>query len=104
MQSSERPASFCILRSAFCIRISSVLWTGEIVPFQYPVEDAVDELAGLLRAELFRDLDGLVDDHELGRVRLVEKLVDGHADDVAIDGGHARQAPVLGLSLDHVVD
>src|ERR1700754_1707917 len=77
---------------------------GQIVAFQNPVQYPVDELAGFLGPVLFGDLDGLIDDHQLRRVVLVEKFVDRHADDVAVHGGHAGEPPVLGLVLDHLVD
>src|SRR5438874_1514390 len=70
----------CQLSTANCQPASR----GKIVAFQNPVEDAVDELRRLLRAEFLGDLDGLVDDDQLRRVRLVQELVDGHADDVAV--------------------
>src|SRR5216684_1704702 len=76
----------------------------QIVPFQYPVEDAVDELRRLVVPELLGDLDGLVDHDELRRAALVQKFVDRHPDDVAIDDGHTREAPVVSLGLDHAVD
>src|SRR5262249_3963157 len=77
---------------------------GQIVTFEYPVQDAIDELRRLLRAELLGDLDGLVDDDQLRRVGLVQELVDRHADDVAVDHRHALEAPVVGLGHDHLVD
>src|SRR5690348_14014226 len=53
------------------------------------VEDAVDEAARLPRAELLGDLDGLVDGH-LGRyLILIQELVHGQAQDVAVDHRHA---------------
>src|SRR5260221_5637325 len=85
------------------------LWTdcrsrAEIVAFQNAVEDAVDELRRLIRAEFLGDLDGLIDDDELRRIVLVEELVNGHTHDVAVDDGHARETPVLRLRLNHVVE
>src|SRR3990172_8430131 len=72
--------------------------------FVDPIQDAVDEPAGLLGAELLRHLDGLVDGH-LGRdVRRPEQLEDAGAEDVAIHHGHPLQVPVLGVLGDQLVD
>src|SRR5215470_4728976 len=64
------------------------------------VEDAVDETARLPGAELLRDLDGLVDG-DLGRdLALLEQLVHGEPQDVAIDDRHPVEIPVLGVLRD----
>src|SRR5829696_5227301 len=67
------------------------------------VEDAVDELRGLVGREAARDLQRLVDGDRARRL-LVEELVDGHAQDVPVHDGHARDAPVLGARADALVD
>src|SRR5450759_1130444 len=72
----RRPAAtsaFCPLPSAFRSRI-------EIVAFQYPIQDAVDELRRLIRPELLGDLDSLIDDDELRSARLMKEFVDRHPD------------------------
>src|SRR5207244_1022088 len=72
--------------------------------FVDPVEDAVDEAARLLRAELLGDLDRLVD-HDLRRhLGGAEDLIDGHTQNVAVHDRHALEDPVLGVLLDHLVD
>ena len=45
------------------------------------VEEAVDEAPGIFRSEAFRELDGLVDDHELRNILLVKELINGQAQD-----------------------
>src|SRR5258707_9516701 len=56
----------------------------EIVSFQYPVEDSVDELRRFVVAVLLGDLDRFIDHDQLRCVAFVEELVDRHADDVAV--------------------
>src|ERR1051326_2034647 len=68
------------------------------------IENAVDEPARLRGAELLGDLDGLVD-HDLGgRLRAPAHLVAGEPQDVAVDGRHPLEVPVLGEPRDDVVD
>ncbi len=61
-----------------------------------PVEDAVDERGRVGRAVAAGQLDGLVEGDVGRRVGRVQQFVGAQAEDVAIDGGHARQPPVLG--------
>src|ERR1700686_2288157 len=75
--------------SGFCFLVSGFRSRSEIVSFQYPVEDSVDELRRFVVAELLGDLDRFVDDDELGGAALVQELVNRHPDDVAVDVGHA---------------
>src|SRR5438132_3674045 len=89
---------------ARCSRLAARHSRRQIVAFQDAIQDPVDELRRLLRAEFLGDLDGLIDDDQLWRVGLVQELVDGHADDVAIDHRHPRQPPVVRLLDDHLVD
>src|SRR5262245_28543425 len=72
--------------------------------FVHAVEDAVDEPARFLRAELLRDLDRLVD-HDPGR-RLAhpQELEDTLSENVAVDDGHPVDVPVLRVLRDHLVD
>src|SRR2546421_9542302 len=108
-----RPSAYCLLPSAFCllsrgrllavglpalalaVRLLVGMWGGVFlralaveVAFDC-VEDAVDELRGLVGGEAAGDLQRLVDGDGAWR-RLVEELVDGHAQDVAVNDGHAR--------------
>jgi hypothetical protein len=60
------------------------------------VEDAVDERPRVRGRVALAELDRLVD-HDLRRhVRAVLELVDRHAQDVAVDRGHALDVPVAG--------
>src|SRR5262245_20699329 len=68
------------------------------------VQDAVDELSGLLAPEALGDLDGLVDDHGGRGLGLVEELVDGDTEDVAVHRRHSLEAPVLRRLPDEAVD
>src|SRR5258708_7800022 len=77
---------------------------GEIVAFQNAIQNPIDELRGFRGAVPLGDLDRLVDDHQLRRLRLVQEFVDRHPDDVAVHDRHPREPPILGLGLDHVVD
>jgi hypothetical protein len=58
------------------------------------VEDAVDELRRLVGGEAPGDFERFVDG-DGARRRLVQELVDGQPQDIAIDDGHTRDAPVL---------
>src|SRR5258706_13962989 len=64
--------------SAFCPLPSAFRSRPEIVSFQYPVEDSVDELRRFVVAELLGDLDRFVDADKLRRAALVHELVDQH--------------------------
>ena len=50
------------------------------------------------------DFEGLVDDDGGGGVGEAEHLGDGGAEEVAVDDGHALDAPVLGVGFDEGVD
>src|SRR5437899_12957222 len=71
--------------------------------FVDPVEDAVDESARLLRAELLGDLDRLVDRDLHRHLGCPEHLVDGRAENVAVYDRHAFEVPVLGVLPDDLV-
>ena len=66
------------------------------LPLQHPVENTVDEPAGLSRAVSFGQFQSLVDGDLGGDLRTVEHLVCAEAQDVPIDGGHAVKPPVFG--------
>src|SRR5882724_1623868 len=72
--------------------------------FVNAIEQAVDEPARLLGAELLGDLDGFVDRDLRRHVRHPQELVDGEPKDVAVDDGHPIEIPVLGELHDGVVD
>ena len=59
------------------------------------VEDAVEEVDGLGSGVAAGDFEGLVDDDGDGGVGEAEHLGDGGAEQVAVDDGHALDAPVL---------
>src|SRR5215470_9407248 len=68
------------------------------------IEDAVDEAAGLVRAELLGHLERLVDRHLGWHVLHPEDLEHALPQDVAIDHRHAIEIPVLGELRDELVD
>ena len=65
-----------------------------------PLRKLMDSVRGVAAA----DFEGLVDDDGKGRGLEAEQLGDGHAQQIAIDGGHAIEAPVLGVGGDERVD
>ena len=67
------------------------------------IEYAVDELRGFVSREATRDLERFIDCYGAW-CRFVKKLVDGEAQDVAIDDRHARDAPVFGARADAFVE
>ena len=67
------------------------------------VEDAVDEGDGVVAGVAAGELEGFVDDDGGGEGALHE-FKDSEAEDVAIDGGHAFEAPMLRVSGDFFVD
>src|SRR5919106_2367630 len=71
---------------------------------QDAVQHAVDEPARLRCPELLGDLDRLVDGGLRRHLGLPEQLVHRHAQDVAIDHGHAVEVPVLGVLGQERVD
>ena len=84
-------------------RVDFRLLAGEVLGDG--VEDAVDEAAGLAGAEELADVDRLVDDDGLRRLLLGEgKLVDAHAQHVALDAADALDVPVLDAGGDVRVD
>ena len=68
------------------------------------VQDAVEEVDGLGTGVAAADFEGLVDDDGKGRALEAKQLGYGHAQQIAIDGGHAFQAPVFGVGDDERVD
>src|ERR1700729_2228671 len=64
------------------------------------VEDSVEEGDGLGCGIAAGDVEGLVDDDGCGSVGKAEHLGDGGAEEVAVDDGHALDAPVLSVSFD----
>src|SRR5688572_27683317 len=68
------------------------------------IQDPVDEAAGLVGAELLRDLERLVDRH-LGRhAGRPAQLEDRLPEDVAVHHRHPLELPVLRVALDQLVD
>ena len=70
----------------------------------YGVEDSVEEVDGLGGGIAAGYFEGLVNDDGGGGVGEAEHLGYGGADEVAVDDGHALDAPVLGVGLDEGVD
>jgi hypothetical protein len=64
------------------------------------VENAVHEYARLFGGKGLRDLDRFVDDDRDRRARIVDQLVGAHAQQIAVERGHAVQFPVLRVLLD----
>src|SRR5262245_38820235 len=77
---------------------------GRTELFVNAIQQAVDEPARLLGAELLGDLDGLVDRDLRRHVRRVEQLVDRKPENVAVDDGHPVEVPVLRELRDRVID
>ena len=70
----------------------------------HTIEHAIDELHGFGARELAGDFDGFVDHYCVRGCGIAEKLGNRGAQDVAIDGGHAFHAPVLGVSFNQLID
>src|SRR5581483_11382915 len=67
-------------------------------------EHAVDKPTRLLGRVALGQLYGLRDHRGDRDVRTLEELVDADAQEVAVDHGHALDAPVLGEAADELVD
>src|SRR5271170_4693034 len=68
------------------------------------VEDPVEEVDGFGGGVTATYFEGLVDDDGCGCIGVADHLGDGGADKIAVDDGHALDAPVLGVGLDEAVD
>src|SRR5260370_21977031 len=68
------------------------------------VDDPVEEVDGFGGGVATADFEGFVDDDGGGSVGEADHLGDGGADEVAVDDGHALDAPVLGVGFDEGVD
>ncbi len=68
------------------------------------VEDSVEEVDGFGGGVATADFEGFVDDDGGGSVGEADHLGDGGADEVAVNDGHALDAPVLGVGFDEGVD
>src|ERR1700739_2319377 len=68
------------------------------------VEPSIDELHRFRTGELACDLDGLVDNHRAGSLRVAEKLGDGAPQNIAVARSHTLHAPMLRMTLDQLVD
>ena len=71
--------------------------------FANGVEDSVDEGESFFFGIAAGHFEGFVDDDGGGSSE-VAHFVDGHAEDVAVDDGHAVKTPVFGAFGDEVVD
>src|SRR5688572_488472 len=91
-----------VLVGVFCFR-TNVLLRLLLVEVAFDgVENAVDKLRSFVSGKTARNLEGFVD-CDGARRRLVKKFVDGEAQDVAIDDGHAGDTPVFGSRTDAIV-
>src|SRR6185369_14352967 len=77
---------------------------GRPMLFVDAVEDAVDEAARFLRAELLGHLDRLVDHDLRGGFAHPEELEDALPEDVPVHHRHPVELPVLGVLRDELVD
>ncbi len=68
------------------------------------VKNTVDKDSGLVAAVSFGDFNGLVDDDRRRYELFLEELEHGDPQDIAVDDGHPRDPPVLGISLDKGID
>jgi hypothetical protein len=68
------------------------------------IEDAVDESGRVRRAVAPRQLDGLIEGDVRRCFAGVQQFVGAQPQDVAIDGGHTRQPPVLGCLAQPAID
>src|SRR5262245_43329440 len=68
------------------------------------IQNAVNELRGLLRAVSARDLDRFVDDDRAGSFGIEQQFLCRQPQDVPIDNGHPVQPPVFGMALNHGID
>src|SRR5580704_15381292 len=68
------------------------------------VEDSVEEVDGLWGGISAAYFERFVDDDGGGGVGVADHRGDGGADEVAVDDGHAFDAPVLGVRFDEGVD
>lgn len=67
------------------------------------VEDAVDEADALIGGEAAGEFDGFIDDDGSWGIG-VDHLVGGDPEDIAVDVGHAGDAPVLGVAVEEGVE
>lgn len=72
--------------------------------FTDSVKNAVDKDGGLAAAVSLGDLDGLIDDDRRRDELFLKELEHGDPQDIAVDEGHPRDPPVLGISLDQGID
>jgi hypothetical protein len=68
------------------------------------IQDAVQEVGALVVAEFLADLQGLVDDDREGDFRNEHQLVEAQPQQVAVDGRHAVDLPVLSVLGQGLVD
>jgi hypothetical protein len=68
------------------------------------VEDAVEEVDGLGSAVAAADFKCLIDYNRKGRGLEADKLGNSHAKEIAVNGGHAVNAPVRGVAGDERID
>ena len=67
-------------------------------------QNAVDKARGLVGAKGLGKLHGLIDGHGHRDVVLLDHLVEGKAQDVAVHDGHAEEAPACRAGTNHGVD
>src|SRR5215207_4676166 len=67
------------------------------------VEDAVDECRRILRRELARKFDGLIDCYFWRRAGELD-LINGEPEDVAVERRHPLDRPVLRVAFQNAID
>jgi hypothetical protein len=72
--------------------------------FANAIQHAVDELDRTPSRKAPRHLQRLVDHGSGGSFRVVEEFVQGHAQDVAVNGCHALQTPVVSMFTNQAVE
>ena len=72
--------------------------------FSYAVEHTIYEMYGFRAGEPARNLERFVDDYGSRSIGIAEQLRDRRSKKIAIDGGHALEAPVFGVAFDEAVD
>jgi len=88
-------------------RLAKLLFVGGGLRFEfagYGVENAIDELDGFGSGEAASDFERFVDDDRARRLGEAEEFGDSGAQDIAIDGGHAFEAPMFGVAFEELAD
>src|SRR5579884_3086712 len=69
-----------------------------------PVENSIDECAGIFASEFLRNFDRFIDRHLRRNLFEIEQLKNGESKDVAIDRGHPVARPMPCVFFDDLID